>query len=86
MLRRGERWAPLSGLVFVVLWIVAFVVGLGGEESKSDVEIVAHYADEANRSTAVTFFFLVVLASLVFLGFLAVLRAGSWKPKRNRDA
>lgn len=69
-----SRWAPLSGLVFVALWIVAFVVGLGGEESPSDAVIVAHYADQGNRSSDVTFFFLVVLASLVFVAFLSVLR------------
>ncbi len=72
---RLGRWAPLSGIVFVALWIGAFAVALVDERGDSDAEIVAYYADEGNRGQDQTLFFLVVLASLVFLAFLAVLRS-----------
>ena len=68
------RWTPLTGIAFVALWIGAFVVGLGGSESPSDAEIVAYYADDANRGMDIVFFDLIVAASLFFLGFLAVAR------------
>ena len=70
-----SRFAPLTGVVFVALWIAAFAVALGDEGSESDAEIVAYYADEGNRGQDQTLFFLVVLASLAFLWFLAVLRS-----------
>ncbi|HEU0247213.1 MAG TPA: DUF4386 family protein [Gaiellaceae bacterium] len=67
------RWAPLTGVVFVALWVAAFVLLAGGPESPGDAEIVAHYADEANRGQDVTAFFLDVAATLVFIGFLTIL-------------
>jgi len=73
--RRLVRWAPLSGIVFVALWIGAFAIGAGGSESPSDAEIVAYYADDANRGVDIVFFDLIVAASLFFLGFLAVARS-----------
>lgn len=72
---RLVRWAPLSGIAFVALWLAAFAVALFDEGGESDAEIVAYYADEGNLGRYQTLFFLVVLASLVFLGFLAVLRS-----------
>lgn len=70
---RLTRWAPLSGIGFVALWIAAFVL-LAGEEGESDAAIVAHYADDSNRGQDVIAFDLIVAAALCFLGFLAVLR------------
>jgi len=73
---RLARWSPLSGIVFVALWIGAFVVALGdSSEGESDAEIVAYYADDANRGMDIVFFDLIVAASLCFLGFLAVARS-----------
>ena len=69
-----SRWAPLTGVVFVALWIPAFTLLAGGPENPSDAEIVAYYADDANRGQDATSFFLIAAASLVFVGFLAVLR------------
>jgi hypothetical protein len=69
------RWAPLSGILFVVLWVVVFAVSLAGDEDgKSDAEIIADYADAATRNRADVGFFLTVLAGLFFLWFLVLLR------------
>jgi len=73
--RRLVRWSPLTGVVFVAFWIAAFALLVGGDEGESDAEIVAYYADEANRGMDVVAFDLFVVASLVFLGFLAVARS-----------
>ncbi|MGH3136437.1 MAG: hypothetical protein ACRDPV_08090 [Gaiellaceae bacterium] len=73
--RRLVRWAPLTGIVFVALWIVTFALLLGGEAGESDAEIVDYYSDDANRGMDVVAFDLIVAASLVFLVFLAVARS-----------
>ena len=72
---RLARWAPLSGIAFVVLWIVAFGLSLAQEPGTADAEVVAHYTDPGNQGRAQMASFLMVLAGLLFLWFLTVLRA-----------
>jgi hypothetical protein len=42
---RGERWAALAGLAFVVLYVAAFTLGI--EVGASDREILDYYANTA---------------------------------------
>ena len=83
------RWAPVSGIVFVALWLITFfaVVGDTAESGDSDAQILAYYADDGNRHKEIAAFFLVLAASLFFVWFVAVLRgrlaqaegrAGGW--------
>ncbi len=67
------RWAPVSGILYVVLWIVV-IFALEGDTGDSDAEILAWYADSGNRDQQVISFFLVLAASLCFVWFLSVLR------------
>ena len=71
---RLERWSPLGGLVFVVLWLLAFGVSLANEPAESDADVVFHYTDAGNQGRAQMTTFLIVLAALFFLWFLAGLR------------
>jgi hypothetical protein len=80
-----SRAAPLTGVVFVALWIAVFAL-LGGEEGESDAAIVAYYADDANRGEAVVAFDLIVAAALCFIGFLAVLRDRLARPEAEAGA
>jgi len=67
----ARRWLPLSGLVFVILVLVA-VIGLGGDtpETKAPgAEVVAFYNDEDWRQGIAAF---VWAASIPFLVFFAV--------------
>ena len=66
------RWAPLSGIVFVALWIALFVVAK--DPGDTDAEITAYFADDGNRTRQVATFFLVLGAGLFFIWFLTVLR------------
>ena len=70
---RWERWTPASGVAFVVLFVVAFIVG-GDEIGNSDAEIVAYYGDGGTRASEIAAFFLVVVAVLFFLWFVSALR------------
>ncbi|GAA1812744.1 hypothetical protein [Agromyces neolithicus] len=70
------RWAALSGALFVILWVTAFVI-LGGtvEGSDSDAEISAYFGDEGQRARGVITQFLLLAASLPLIVFIAVLRS-----------
>jgi hypothetical protein len=67
------RWAPISGILFVVLWAVVIFM-LDSDPGDSDTDIVSWYADSGNRDQQVIAFFLVLAASLCFVWFLSVLR------------
>lgn len=68
-----QRWAPLSGLVSVVLWVIVFVL-VGEGAGDSDGEILSYYAADGNRNDEIVSFFLILAAMLFFLWFLAELR------------
>lgn len=66
------RWAPVSGVLYVIPWLLAlFVFGDAGE---SDSEIVSWYADSGNRDKQLAAFLLLLLSTLLFVWFLSVLR------------
>lgn len=67
------RWAPISGVLYVILWVVV-IFALEGETGDSDADIVSWYADSGNRDQQLVSFFLVLAASLCFVWFLSVLR------------
>ena len=67
------RWAPVSGILYVVLWVVA-IFALEGDTGDSDSEILAWYADSGNRDKALASFMIVLAAGLLFVWFLSVLR------------
>jgi hypothetical protein len=70
------RWAPLSGALFVTLWVAAFVVlGDTVESSNSNAEIQAYYADSRHQWGGFVALLLLLAASLLFVVFISVLRA-----------
>jgi hypothetical protein len=70
------RWSPATGIIFVALWIVGFAITSGTPDSgSSNAKIVAYYADSGHRARDIAGLFLVLAASLLFVCFLAVLRA-----------
>ncbi len=73
-MRSLARWTPLSGIVFVALWIGSFVaVGGGVDTQNTDAAIRAYYADKAHRVREILAFFLLLAACAFFLWFLSVL-------------
>jgi hypothetical protein len=67
------RWAALAGLAYVVLYVVAFSLGI--EVGPSDAEILEHYADSGARSKEVVAFFVIAAAALSFVVFALGLRS-----------
>jgi hypothetical protein len=80
---RWSRWAPLSGAVFVVLWIVAFALSNNVDTGDPDAKIVAYYNNSSHRHREIATFFLVLAASLLFVWFLSVLRGRLMRAQGN---
>ncbi len=73
---RLARWAPLSGAVFVALWVVAAVLTFDSPDSNArSAKILAYYGKHSNRVQHIVAFFLVGVALLFFLWFLSTLRS-----------
>ena len=70
---RFARWAPLSGVVFAALWVVAILL-FGDGPGDTDQEIASFYDSDDNRDDQSLAWALVALATLFFLWFLAELR------------
>jgi uncharacterized membrane protein SirB2 len=71
-----QRWAALSGIVFVVLMLTgAFFVTDVPEADASAQEIAAYLDDSGNHTRNLIGAYIWVLGGLAFLGFLAGLRA-----------
>ncbi len=68
-----ERLAALAGLAFVVLYVVAFSLGI--EVGDSDREILAYYASSGHRAKEIVAFFLIAGAALALVVFATALRS-----------
>jgi hypothetical protein len=68
-----RRWAALAGVLYVVLWVAAFTLGI--EVGPTDSEILEHYADSGSRTKEIVAFFLIAGAALAFVVFALGLRS-----------
>ena len=75
---RWERYAPLTGIVAVVLWVVGIIIltgpgHIGNNSSDAAAVILAKYA---GHSSAIQFgVWLIMLGALLFIWFVGSLRA-----------
>src|SRR4051794_4430498 len=71
---RFERWAPLSGVLAVVLWIVGLVLISHNDpnDHATDAQILAWYKAESDWVLLGGWLFM--LGGLAFLWFVSVLR------------
>jgi hypothetical protein len=76
MIGRIERWAPISGIVFVVLMVVgSMLVGDVPGPNAPEPEIADYLADSANHTRNIVGAYIWGVGALVFLGFLTRLRS-----------
>src|SRR3954452_17310893 len=74
--RPFQRWAPLSGAVFVVLVVVGFIVGGNSPDTDApNAKIAAYLAKDSNQTKNIVAFFILMVAMLALLGFYGSLRA-----------
>lgn len=71
---RWERWSPLAGVAFALLFLAALGVSSSGPGDTPD-EVAEWYGDEGNRGSSFLVFFLLAGASLSFLWLLGALRS-----------
>ena len=75
MLTRFERWAPISGIVFVVLMVVgSMFIGDVPLPDAPGAEIAGYLADSSRQTTNLIGAYLWVVGALAFLWFLTRLR------------
>jgi hypothetical protein len=67
-----QRWSPLSGIAYAVLFLVALGVSSGPGDTPAEVS--RYYADAGNRDREILVFFLLVAATLAFVWFVGMLR------------
>jgi len=72
-----QKWIPLSGILFVVLFIIGFVLAVGPETGtdQSDQEILDWYAKSSHQTLAFAGAYLLALAGVAMLLFVNRLRA-----------
>lgn len=72
---RGERFAPLTGIVAVVLWVVGTIIAESTEISQKDTgeEVLAVFRDDTN--TILTGGIIFLFGVVFFIWFLGSLRA-----------
>ena len=74
MFARVARYVPANGILFAALVIVAELLQDEPGEKASNAEVVAYYADSANRNAEFVAFLLIGLSGFCFLSFLGSLR------------
>jgi hypothetical protein len=67
-----ERWSPLAGVLYVVLFVIAILTT--PDTGETNREIVDHYADEGNRRNDIVLTALLAAAALAFVWFVSHLR------------
>jgi hypothetical protein len=71
---RTDLWGPIAGIVFVVLFVVGFFLFDLPSGDDSAREITSFYNDSGDRAQLIISGYLLVLAGVFFLWFLASLR------------
>ncbi len=75
-MEKWARWSPVSGVVFVALWVAAFVITNNTPESSdSDTSIVDYYNQSGHRTRDIAALFCVLAGALFFVWFLSALRS-----------
>lgn len=72
---RWDRWGPIAGIVFVVLFVAGLLVLNMPDTDDPLNKIKAFYDDSGNRAQILISMYLLVLSAVFFFWFLASLRA-----------
>jgi hypothetical protein len=72
---RWERWGPLGGIVFVVLFVVGLALNNIPSADDSAAKIANFYNDSGDRAQLIISSYVLWLGGLFFLWFVASLRA-----------
>jgi hypothetical protein len=73
--RRWAQWAPLSGIVFVVLFVVGIMLLNTPDTDDPLTKIKAFYDDSGNRRQIIIAAYVLWLSGVFFFWFLASLRS-----------
>ena len=71
---RATRTAPLAGIAFVIVYVVAWIVSRSPDSNDPVSTITAYYSDKSNRVLELVSAYLFVGAAILFVCFVAGLR------------
>ena len=71
MATRGERWWGISGIVFVVLFLIGFA--LVGNSGDTGAEVLAFF--DENRVQTIVAFFVLLASAVAYVWFVAAVRS-----------
>ena len=85
MARQLERWAPLGGIIFVVLMVVGtmFVADVPAPAAPQQ-QLASYLADSGNHTRNIMGAYIWVVGALAFLWFVGRLRSVLREPKGAR--
>jgi hypothetical protein len=69
-----ERWGPIAGIAFVVLFVAGLLLNNLPDGDSSIVKLASYYNDNGNRAQLIISSYLLFLAGVFFLWFLSGLR------------
>src|SRR5712691_5768438 len=73
--RLWQRWSPLTGLLAVALWVIAFVIAANTPDTGgSDAKIADYFAKNSNQTRQIVGFLIFFVGIMFFVAFLAALR------------
>ena len=70
-----QRMIPLTGVLFVILFIIGFMIGTGPDTDKSDQDFLKWYADSGHQTTSIVGAYFLAVAGVAMLLFMNRLRA-----------
>lgn len=70
------RWGALSGIVFAIMFVIGVILPDLPSGGDSSATVTAFYADSGNRMVAIVASYILVIAGLAFLVFVANLHRG----------
>jgi hypothetical protein len=70
-----SRWAPLSGIAFVVAYVAGMILVRTPDSSDPAETIAAYYTDKGHRVDMIISAYILIAAGLLFLWFLSCVRS-----------
>lgn len=69
-----QRFIPFTGVLFVILFIIGFMLGTGPESDKTDKDLLDWYADSGHQNMSIAGAYLLAIAGVAMLLFINRLR------------
>jgi hypothetical protein len=70
-----QKWVPLTGILFVILFIIGGILATGPDNTDNDQHVVEWYADSGNQTATIAGAYILAVAGGAMLLFINRLRS-----------